>query len=432
LIPEHAVRSKDFLRVFDNVPWVSGGPFVFESWEDGSHISVVRNPNYFEFDPVTGQQLPYLDRIVFKFYAGREALVGALLAHEVDIAAFADATDQMERILAADAPGLEAQIVGSGEWEQINFQFGENRFERNGNSYNEHVEYRMAVAHAIDRQRLVDELLDGVIAPLDSYVDAYLPSLSSHGWAQYDFDPERSRELIEVLCAKPGVDCRTRPVRAVLTVARGDTRVRLAQLVAGMLGNAGIRTDVLVQDSAVFFGDTLDFGIYDISSWGWQAAPLLTSLLGFQGSFDPARPPSPGGSNFYRWGTDAVEFVAGNTYSGTGYEQGPSSVINSGTIRYGFVNRGLNSTLDQDEIASLVAEAESILANQVALIPLYQHPRLGAVWTDSITGYAAVPIGGGSALAVDTWNVALWHRSDSGGSVDAPGEEARPGRRGVE
>jgi ABC-type transport system substrate-binding protein len=429
LIPQHAVQGRDFLRAFDNVPWMSGGPFVFESWERGSHITVVRNPNYLEFDDVTRQQLPYLDRIVFRFYPGRESLVDALIAGEIDIAAFAGDVEQMERILAGEDPSLEAQIVGSGEWEQINFQFGENRFVRNRNSYNEHVEYRMAVAHAIDRQRLVDELFAGVIGPLDSFVDAYLPLLSSDGWAQYDFDPERSRDLIEVLCAKPDVDCRARPVRAVLTVSRGDTRIRLAQLVAGMLGSAGIRTDILVEDSAVFFGDTLDFGIYDISSWGWQGAPLVTSLLGFHGSFDPARAPSPTGLNFYRWGTDSVEFVAGNTYSGTGYEQGPSSVINSGTIRYGFVNRGLNSTLNLDEISSLVAEAESILANQIALIPLYQNPRLGAVWADAITGYVVVPIGGGSALAVDTWNVASWHRAANG---EEPGEERHPDRRGVE
>lgn len=414
LIPKHAAQGRDFLRVFDDVPWVSGGPFVFERWEKGSYISVVRNPNYFEFDTVTGQQLPYLDRIVFRFYPGREALVDALLAREVDLVAFADATDQMERVLAAEDAGLEAQVVGSAEWEQINFQLGENRFERNRNSYNEHVEYRMAVAHAIDRQRLVDELFGGVIAPLDSYVDAYLPFLSHDAWAQYQFDPERSRELIAALCDKPDVDCATRPVRAVLTVARGDIRLRLAQLVAAMLGNAGIRTDVVVEDSAVFFGDTLDFGIYDMSSWGWQGAPLLTGLLAFQTSFDPARAPAPNGSNFYRWGTDAVEFVAGNPYSGSGYEQGPSSVINSGTIRYGFVNRGLNSTLDLAEIAGLVEEAEAILADQVALIPLYQHPRLGAVWADSITGYVVVPIGGGSQLAVDTWNAASWFRADAG------------------
>ncbi|MEX1208781.1 MAG: ABC transporter substrate-binding protein [Acidimicrobiia bacterium] len=429
LIPKHTAQGRDFVRVFDNVPWVSGGPFVFETWEKGSYISVVRNPNYFEFDLVTGQQLPYLDRIVFRFYPGRGALVDALLAHEIDIAAFADATDQMERVLANESPGLEAQVVGSAEWEQINFQLGENRLDRNRNSYNEHVEYRMAIAHAIDRQRLVDELFGGVIAPLNSYVDAYLPFLSHDGWAQYEFDPERSRELIEVLCGKPGVDCTTRPVRAVLTVVRGDTRIRLAQLVAAMLGNAGIRTDVVVEDSAVFFDDTLDFGIYDMASWGWQGAPLLTGLLGFQASFDPARAPAPGGSNFYRWGTEAVEFVPGNEYSGSGYEQGPSSVINSGTVRYGFVNRGLNSTLDLDEIAGLVEEAEAILANQVALIPLYQHPRLGAVWADAITGYVVVPIGGGSPLTVDTWNAAFWHRAAA--SLEGPGEEPDSHRQGV-
>lgn len=426
LIPEHAVQGRDFLRNFDNEPWMSGGPFMFESWEKGSQLSVIRNPNYWEFDPVTEQQLPYLDRIVFRFYSGRQALVDAFLAREVDVVAFADDVGQIERLLAGEETGADIQVIRSGDWEQINFQFGENRFDGNSNSYNEHFEYRMAVAHAIDKQRIVDEILGGLVEPLDSYLEAYLPGLSSGAWAEYDYDPDKARQLIEALCVKPGVDCRARPVRAVFTVARGEVRLRLAQLVSAMLGDAGISTAIDVKDSAIFFGDTLDYGGYDMASWGWQGAPLLTSLLAFQDSFDPSRPPSPGGLNFYRWGTDAVDFAAGSPFDGTPYEQGPSSVINTGTIRYGFVNRGLHSTASLDELSSLVIEAESILSGQMAFLPLYQHPRVGAVWADELVGYVVVPVGGASPIAVDTWNAALWHRADLEAEPRDEIQESRP------
>jgi ABC-type transport system substrate-binding protein len=186
----------------------------------------------------------------------------------------------------------------------------------------------------------------------------------------------------------------------------------MAQLVAVMLGAAGIRTDLRVEDSAAFFGDTLDYGIYDMASWGWQGAPLLTSLLAFQDSFDPARPPSPGGLNFYRWGTPVVDFADGSPFDGTPYEQAESSVMNNGTVRYGFVNRGLHSTASLEEISNLIREAESILADQMAFLPLYQQPRVGAVWSDEIAGYRVVPVLRGSSVTVDTWNAATWHRSD--------------------
>ena len=412
LIPKHAVEGTDFLRAYDNEAWLSGGPFVFGEWVKGSHLTVARNPNYMEFDPVTGQQLPYLDTIEFRFFPGRAALVDAFLEREIDIAAFADDVNQIERLLAAQPDGAAVSVIGSGDWEQINFQFGENRFDRNASSYNEHVEYRRAVAHAIDRQRIVDEVFDGVIGPLDSYLDAYLPWLSQGAWAQYDYDPAKAEELLEALCAKPDVDCAARPPRAVLTVSHGTARERMAQLVAVMLGAVGIRTNIRVEDSAVFFGDTLDYGIYDMASWGWQGAPLLTSLLAFQETFDPAQAPSPNGLNFYRWGTSEVDFPPGNPFDGTPYEQEASSVINTGSIRYGLVNRGLHSTADLDVISSFVQEAESILAGQMAFLPLYQQPRVGAVWADAIGGYVVVPVHRGSPITVDTWNAGSWYRVD--------------------
>lgn len=412
LIPKHAVQGTDFLRAYDDVAWLSGGPFVFDEWVPGSHLSVVRNDTYMEFDPVTGQQLPYLDRIEFRFFSSRASLVDAFLAREIDIAAFADDVGQIQRLLGAEDPGASVEVIGSGDWEQINFQFGENRFVRNSNSYNEHVEYRMAVAHAIDRQRLVDEIFGGVVEPLDSYVAAYLPWLSQGEWEQYDYDPEKAEALLEALCAKPGVDCGARPVRAVLTVPRGVDRQRMAQLVAVMLGAVGIRTEIRVEESSAFLSDTLDYGLYDMAAWGWQGAPMLTSLLAFQDTFDPARPPSPGGLNFYRWGTPEVDFVAGSPYDGTPYEQAESSVINNGTVSYGFAIRGLHSTADLEDISSLIREAESILADQMAFLPLYQQPRVGAVWADEISGYVVVPVLRGSPITVDTWNAASWFRTD--------------------
>jgi hypothetical protein len=117
-----------------------------------------------------------------------------------------------------------------------------------------------------------------------------------------------------------------------------------------------------------------------------------------------------------------VDFSVGSPFDGSPYEQGPSSVINTGTIRYGFVNRGLHSTADLDEISSLVIEAESILAGQVAFLPLYQHPRVGAVWADELAGYVVVPVGGASPIAADTWNASLWHRAEPGDEI----QESRP------
>jgi peptide/nickel transport system substrate-binding protein len=44
---------------------VGTGPFVFESWERGSKMRIVKNPHYWEMGE-DGEALPYLDAVVFE------------------------------------------------------------------------------------------------------------------------------------------------------------------------------------------------------------------------------------------------------------------------------------------------------------------------------------------------------------------------------
>jgi ABC-type transport system substrate-binding protein len=67
LIPKHDVEGSDFMNDWNDTVWVSGGPFEFEQWQKGEFVSVTRNANYWKTDPETGQQLPYLDRVVSSF-----------------------------------------------------------------------------------------------------------------------------------------------------------------------------------------------------------------------------------------------------------------------------------------------------------------------------------------------------------------------------
>ena len=66
-----------------DIGYVGVGPFVFESYDKGSVISIRRNENYFEMDG-DGRQLPYLDGIDFPIITDREAMVAAFRAGRVD------------------------------------------------------------------------------------------------------------------------------------------------------------------------------------------------------------------------------------------------------------------------------------------------------------------------------------------------------------
>ena len=65
IIPKHAVAETDFNRDWNDTMWPSAGPFVFAEWQRGEFIRLERNDNYWKSDPATGNQLPYLDSVIF-------------------------------------------------------------------------------------------------------------------------------------------------------------------------------------------------------------------------------------------------------------------------------------------------------------------------------------------------------------------------------
>ncbi|MFV2001060.1 MAG: ABC transporter substrate-binding protein, partial [Acidimicrobiia bacterium] len=85
IIPKHEVEGTDFVADWNDTMWVSGGAFSFDTWSRGNDLSVVRNDNYWRSDPETGQQLPYLDKVTFKFIPETESLINAFKARELDV-----------------------------------------------------------------------------------------------------------------------------------------------------------------------------------------------------------------------------------------------------------------------------------------------------------------------------------------------------------
>ncbi len=421
LIPKHDVEGSDFVNDWNDQMWVAGGPFVFDQWEPGEFVRLVRNDAYWRTDPDTGQLLPYLDSLVFRFLAEDE-LLDAFVAREIDVVNPAPSVEAIE-ILQAQAPlGAVVEVLQGPIWEHLNFQFGENRLSRNPDSYNEFFEYRKAVAHAIDKQKIVDEILDGQVDPLDSYVDAFDPALSQNAWAQYDHDPATAQQFVADLCARPDTDCAASPVKAIFsTTSNNDARVLLAELLEPMFADAGIAYEAQLEHSGLFFGETLDAGNWDIGEWAWVGTPGLAGIVGIHDVFDPEAPP-PFGSNFYRWGTPGVpeEDIADlldaccpdlppevRAAIIAAFAQGPSSVVDQATARFAEVRDEMNATVDAEELRVLINEAESILADNVVMIPLYARLDPGAVWADEVGGYKHNP-----SQASDTWNVGQWFRAD--------------------
>jgi peptide/nickel transport system substrate-binding protein len=157
---------------------VGTGPFVFKSWMPGQQIVVERNPGYWE----PGK--PYLDRVVFMLISNAAVGIPRLLTREVDFVGALTPVDV--RPLESQSGVILSQSRGS-RWLALQMRVDRPPFDN--------PKLRQAIAHAIDRKRMVDIVMNGKATIAEGFTppglwwfDATLKS--------YPYDPDRAKALI--------------------------------------------------------------------------------------------------------------------------------------------------------------------------------------------------------------------------------------------
>ncbi len=160
------------------------GPFRFDSWDRGNNeVSIVRNDDYWG-EPAL------LDEIVFRAIED-----GNTRRQEFQ----SGAIDGYDFVAPADYEALEGEGAQVLVRDPFNILYlGINGGNVEGTSPNpalQKPEVRQAIAHAIDRETIVNSLL-----PEGAEVATNFLPPSVDGWADdvttYDYDPERARELL--------------------------------------------------------------------------------------------------------------------------------------------------------------------------------------------------------------------------------------------
>ena len=169
IIPRHGVEGSDFAADWNDEAWIEAGPFVVGEFVAGQLLSLERNEEYWK-TAEDGGALPYLDRVIFRFYESAAdpdpRLLDGFNSGDIDLVALASAQDTAEPYLALE--DAEVTTAPGPIWTFLNFQFGPGN--RNAISQNRHLEYRRAVAHAIDREALA---LERGTAPVSSVLSRF-------------------------------------------------------------------------------------------------------------------------------------------------------------------------------------------------------------------------------------------------------------------
>ncbi len=382
IVPRHQVEGTDFAAAWNATMWAGAGPFEFASWTPGQTLELTRNETYWRVGPA-GEPLPYLDRIIFRFYEPGPTLdprvIDGLASGDLDVAWFGDTSGGQ----LSEVPGVRLDTLAGPSWAYLAFQFGPAN--RNDRSLNRYLKFRRAVAAAIDRDAL-GALRDA--EPVEGVLGRYDPAFTESPWDRHPFDLGASLSLLGDLGSDLGVDLSAgagTPV--VLTVPDDDTAIdALAGQVVTMLRDAGLDARLQLEDPTVFYGPTTEAGTWDVTVGRFTAGAGIASAAALLEIFDPEGLPFVG-DNYFRWGT------IDSLVSGPAVEEYRSIV---GALRAAF---------DPTVAADLAVRAEDVLAAQLVIIPLVTLDRPGIAFRpDLLAGPSMNPVDGA------VWNVATWTR----------------------
>ncbi len=197
---------------------VGTGPFKFANWVQGDRVELVRNDAYWG-------EAPALATATFKFISDPNAAFAAMMAGDVDAFPNFPAPETLEQFKAD--PRFKV-IVGSTEGETI-------LSTNNKSGPLADVKVREAIAHAINRQEIIDGAMFGYGTPIGTHFAPHNPAyVDLTGLSAYD--PELSKKLL----AEAGQEgLKLRLMLPPPTYAR-----RGGEIIASQLRAVGIETEI--------------------------------------------------------------------------------------------------------------------------------------------------------------------------------------------
>ena len=179
---------------------VGTGPFMFKAWQEGERLVLVKNENYFEKD-ADGTRLPYLDGITVNFIKDKQ---NAFIDFEKGDADMLSGADMVNIDLIIDKEGkLKPEYQGkftmqTGPYlktDYLGFLVDEDSTIVKKSALRI-KEVREAIGYAIDRDKIVQHLRNGIgTSATQGFVPKGMPSFDPV-LQGFTYDPDRSRELL--------------------------------------------------------------------------------------------------------------------------------------------------------------------------------------------------------------------------------------------
>lgn len=268
-LPKHVIEqySEEELSTADwfNHPDVVSGPFIVTDFDVDHYISYEANKDYWK-------GAPKIDKLNIKIVDGSQLYAG-LQSGEIDITQQTMSDIPQEDYESVEALDNVEVVYGSPVTNQSVFIQTKNVPD---------VKVRQAMLYAIDRQQILEELLNGHGEIVDGFLSSASPFYDD-SLTPVSYDPEKAKALLE----EAGWDG-SQTIR--FYVNSGDsTFVNAASIIAAEWAAVGIKAEIQTVDFATLMSvaGTED---YDVLALQYTYAPVdpypdVAWLLGGEGSW---------------------------------------------------------------------------------------------------------------------------------------------------
>ncbi|MBE9016644.1 ABC transporter substrate-binding protein [Chroococcidiopsidales cyanobacterium LEGE 13417] len=236
---------------------IVNGAYKIESFTPGQRVVFRRNPYYWRKDS-QGKQLPYVERIVWQIIESTDTTTLQFRSRGLD--SIEITPEDFSLLKQEEERGGFTVYNGGSRFSKTFISFNLNKGKRkNGNPVVDPIKsrwfnnlaFRQAVAHAIDRERMLNNVFRGVGTVQNSPIEPQNPFYLSpeQGLKVYEYNPDKAKKLLLNAGFKYNsrnqlLDADGNRVRfSLITNTENKTRVAMGAQIRQDLSKIGIQVD---------------------------------------------------------------------------------------------------------------------------------------------------------------------------------------------
>lgn len=258
IIPKHIFEKGDFNSHPANRSPIGTGPFKFKEWKTDEKIVLVANENYFE-----GR--PFINRVIYRIVPDQSVQFLELRNESID-----------EMGLTPDQFNAYDEFFKSyNKFRYPAFSYTYLGFNLQNPIFSDR-RVRRAIAHAIDKSKIIDGVLLGMgkpaTGPFPPTSWAYNPNVKD-----FEYNPELSKKLLESagfeLNQKGFMeDKKTKKTLEITIMTNQGNKLRsmCAEIIQSQLKEVGIKTNIRIVEWSTFIHQFIDKKNFDAVILGWS------------------------------------------------------------------------------------------------------------------------------------------------------------------